>query len=74
MSTESSDCHHSESCVEKVFKDSTWNIIRKVVMLVLSCVLLIASCLFAFIESRRQNQVMDGIEEVLEVVKILIPN
>lgn len=43
-------------------------------MLVLSCILLIASCFFAFFEQRRQGDVMDAIEEVLEVVKTLIPN
>lgn len=75
MSTDSSDSNHSKpNCVEEVFKDSTWNIIRKVVMLVLSCILLIASCFFAFFEQRRQGDVMDAIEEVLEVVKTLMPN
>lgn len=75
MSTDSSDSNHSkQNCVEEVFKDSTWNIIRKVVMLILSCILLVASCIFAFLEQRKQGDVMNALEEVLEVVKTLTSN
>ncbi|GAB1218888.1 hypothetical protein ENUP19_0332G0022 [Entamoeba nuttalli] len=74
MSADSSDSNHSSNCTEEVFKESTWNIIRKIVMLLLSCILLIVSCFFAFFESRRQGDVMNAVEEVLEVVKTLIPN
>ncbi|GAB1227579.1 hypothetical protein ENUP19_0345G0001 [Entamoeba nuttalli] len=60
MSADSSDSNHSSNCTEEVFKESTWNIIL--------------SCFFAFFESRRQGDVMNAVEEVLEVVKTLIPN
>ncbi|GAB1223684.1 hypothetical protein ENUP19_0159G0001 [Entamoeba nuttalli] len=63
MSADSSDSNHS-----------TWNIIRKIVMLILSCILLIVSCFFAFFESRRQGDVMNGSRRSIRSSKTLIPN